>query len=305
MRFSHNFVGACVIGSLAACNSNSGTTTAGPNSNSNIPGASVPTVQVAAFSKSIGPNTVTGSIDATTHTPSFLIDGTNIGSTVLANNAYLLKGGIEAYSDTGQAPNPLGLPPVPIPRRFGFIAQTAGSAVALAATNNGSLSETSGQYYARLGPTDLPLTGTARYDGGYAATFNVVDAASQERGVIGVISGTATLTADLANKTVEGNITNRAYYPSNTGTISIANVPANLRLQPATIDANGRFAGVTSGTGFNPTTAAGAWNPGTGTYEGAISGATGKEIIGAATTQWTNVGDPNTYNERGIFIGHD
>ena len=307
MRAFHHFIFACFFGTLAGCNSSSGAMTSNLNGGTNggNPTGTNTATQVAPISASVGPNTVTAVIDPATNVPKFAINGTDIGPTVLATNAYLLKGGIAAYSDTGQAPNPLGLPPIPVPRRFGFIAQTAGSVVALAATNTGTVAETSGQHYARLVSTDLPTSGSARYNGGYAATFNAIDGAGREIGVVGVITGTATLDADLAKQTVEGNITDRAFYPSVTGTISVADVPANLRLQPANIDANGRFAGVTSGTGFNPTSSAAPWNAGSGTYEGAISGATGNEIIGAATTQWTNPSQANTFSERGIFIGSD
>lgn len=121
--------------------------------------------------------------------------------------------------------------------------------------------------YGRTGPTELPLSGAATFNGDY------VGFTSTRR-----INGKAQLDVDFAGETISGRITNRVFRQRPDNVADVVNPLSMLVLEETSLSADGSFQGVTGGGQI--VNGQVLWNPATGSYVGLIGGATGTEVVG-------------------------
>ena len=121
--------------------------------------------------------------------------------------------------------------------------------------------------FGRIGATDLPLVGTAQFNGQY------VGFTTTRR-----INGKAQLDVDFANATIGGRITERIFRQRPDNVFDAVNPLSNLTLEQAQLNADGTFAGVTGGGQI--VNGQILWNPATGNFAGLIGGANGTEAVG-------------------------
>lgn len=124
--------------------------------------------------------------------------------------------------------------------------------------------------FARTGETELPLTGTAQFNGDYAG-FTTTRR----------INGKAQLDVDFASETVSGRITDRIFRQRGDNVADVVNPLSIIVLEETSLSADGAFQGVTGGGQIVNGQA--LWNPATGSYEGLIGGSVGQEAVGAVT----------------------
>jgi len=159
--------------------------------------------------------------------------------------------------------------------------------------------------FARLTPTELPLTGSATFTGDYVGTFIEPDT-----GRIAFSFGTVgdlMLSADFAAATIDGEITNRRIVGLTSGTEFTATDVADVTLMVTPITENGGFSGTATGgdliAGSSGTGLPLDSNTDAGTFRGLIAGSTGTEAVGALDIAHSIAGD--TLNEIGSFAaGH-
>lgn len=121
--------------------------------------------------------------------------------------------------------------------------------------------------YGQTGPTELPLTGTARFDGDYAG-FTTTRR----------INGKAQLDVDFAASKISGKITNRIFRQRPDNVVDVVNPLSTLVLEETQLKGNGSFKGVTGGGQI--TNGQTLWNPATGSFTGVIGGSNGDEAVG-------------------------
>jgi len=121
--------------------------------------------------------------------------------------------------------------------------------------------------YGRTRATELPLTGTAGFDGHYAG-FTTTRR----------VNGTARLDVDFEGQTISGRITDRIFRQRPDNGADVINPLSMLVLEETSISAKGEFEGVTAGGQI--VNGQELWNPATGEFEGLIGGSTGNEVVG-------------------------
>lgn len=124
--------------------------------------------------------------------------------------------------------------------------------------------------FQRVGETQLPLTGSARYSGDYAG-FTTTRR----------INGTAKLDVDFAGGTVGGRITDRLFRQRPDNVADVVNPLSDVILEVTSLRNDGSFLGKTGGGQI--VNGQILWNPATGSYAGLIGGAEGQEIVGTLT----------------------
>lgn len=142
--------------------------------------------------------------------------------------------------------------------------------------------------YGRTGPSEMPLSGTARFDGDYAGFT------STRR-----INGKARLDVDFARETIEGRITERIFRQRPDNVVDVVNPLSTLVLEETSLSSDGSFQGVTGGGQI--VNGQILWNPASGSFVGLIGGATGDEVVGTvAVTHRAPSGA--TFDEIGGFL---
>ncbi|MGB7317264.1 MAG: hypothetical protein WBC85_04785 [Planktotalea sp.] len=121
--------------------------------------------------------------------------------------------------------------------------------------------------YGRTGPTELPLNGTARFNGDYAG-FTTTRR----------INGKARLDVDFAGETITGRITDRVFRQRPDNVADVVNPLGNVILEQTSFNNDGSFSGRTGGGQI--VNGQVLWNPATGSYVGLIGGASGNEVVG-------------------------
>lgn len=142
--------------------------------------------------------------------------------------------------------------------------------------------------FGRTGPTELPLSGAARFSGDYAG-FTATRR----------INGKARLDVDFADETIEGRITDRVFRQRPDNVADVVNPLSTLVLERTSLRNDGSFEGVTGGGQI--VNGQVLWNPATGSYVGLIGGADGDEVVGTvALTHRAPSGA--TFEEVGGFL---
>ncbi len=120
--------------------------------------------------------------------------------------------------------------------------------------------------YGRTGPTELPLSGDATFNGEYAGFT------STRR-----INGKARLDVSFARGTFSGRITDRVFRQRPDNVADVVNPLSMLILEETSLNADGSFQGVTGGGQI--VNGQVLWNPANGSYVGLIGGATCSEAV--------------------------
>ena len=142
--------------------------------------------------------------------------------------------------------------------------------------------------FGRIGPTELPLSGTAQFNGNYAG-FTTTRR----------VNGKARLDVDFAGEVIEGRITDRIFRLRPDNVADVVNPLSTLILERTSLNADGTFQGVTGGGQI--VNGQLLWNPATGSFAGLIGGATGNEVVGTvAITHRAPSGA--TFDEVGGFL---
>ena len=142
--------------------------------------------------------------------------------------------------------------------------------------------------YERTGASELPLNGTARFDGDYAGFT------STRR-----INGKVQLDVDCSASKMSGRITDRVFRQRPDNVVDTVNPLSTLFLEETKLNGNGSFRGVTGGGQI--TNGQILWNPATGDFSGLIGGANGDEAVGTvAVTHRAPSGA--TFDEIGGFL---
>ena len=121
--------------------------------------------------------------------------------------------------------------------------------------------------FGRIGATDLPLVGTAQFNGQYAG-FTTTRR----------INGKAQLDVDFANATIGGRVTERVFRQRPDNVVDAVNPLSSLVLEKTSLKNDGTFSGVTGGGQI--VNGQILWNPATGSFTGLIGGANGAEAVG-------------------------
>ena len=126
----------------------------------------------------------------------------------------------------------------------------------------------------RLSEVEVPLTGAATFTGDYAGMFGEQVLTGNTEGVRFLVNGDVTITAEFADNTVAGLITNRAFRGENNSERAFP--VEDVTLESATLDDDLRFSGVATGGGVNGGTTS------NNTFIGSING-DAEEVLGIVT----------------------
>lgn len=121
--------------------------------------------------------------------------------------------------------------------------------------------------FGRIGATELPLVGSAQFNGDYAG-FTTTRR----------VNGKARLDVDFAAATVGGQITDRIFRQRPDNVADVVNPLSTLILEQTSLGTDGTFSGVTAGGQI--VNGQILWNPASGSYVGLIGGASGNEAVG-------------------------
>lgn len=141
----------------------------------------------------------------------------------------------------------------------------------------------------RFGEAEVPVTGAATFTGDYAGIVATRVGARDELHFLA--NGDATLTADFADNTVDGRITNRSLRRENNELVPPT--IADITLNATTLDDNIRFSGFATGGGIDGRSTS------NGAYIGSING-DAAEALGIVTLEHEGFGGPSI-TEWGIF----
>ncbi|WP_299664900.1 hypothetical protein [uncultured Ruegeria sp.] len=133
-----------------------------------------------------------------------------------------------------------------------------------------------GVEFERLANSEIPVTGTATYQGQYAGIIG-----SPESGANFIIQGDAEIETNFNDAQVSGRISNRTLANADPGNTFILN---DIVLHEGEINPDGTFIGigVTGGQIVGDTLDPGSTTT-TGSYSGAIVGPSGNEVVGGVT----------------------
>lgn len=121
--------------------------------------------------------------------------------------------------------------------------------------------------FARVGATEMPLSGTAQFNGQYAG-FTTTRR----------VNGTAQLNVNFATNTISGEISNRSFRQRPDNVPDVVNPLSTVVLEPTGITTQGGFAGTASGGQI--VNGQMLWNPSSGSYAGLIGGANAGTTVG-------------------------
>ncbi|WP_299664897.1 hypothetical protein [uncultured Ruegeria sp.] len=168
----------------------------------------------------------------------------------------------------------------------------SGSGSAMIVFSRANAHDIHGVEYERLTPGGIPVTGTATYQGEYVGLIT-----STSAGAAFVVQGDATLETDFDSGSVNGRVSNRSQVVSGSDNGFFMN---DLALRDGSISGNGEFRGtVTGGQAIGDTFFSGSSTT-TGSYGGAIVGATGNEAVGGVVIDHEFEGV--TMTETGAFV---
>lgn len=168
-----------------------------------------------------------------------------------------------------------------------YLGQGVGSRVVVYSSGTaGNTQELVG--YGRIGATELPLVGTAEFNGHYAGF-------TKSRR----INGDVTLDVDFQNALIGGRITDRLFRERPDNAAHMVNPLSDVILEQTRLGDDGTFSGITGGGQI--VNGQDLWNPATGEFVGLIGGASANEAVG---TVRLNHRAPNgtTIDEIGGFL---
>lgn len=143
----------------------------------------------------------------------------------------------------------------------------------------------------RVGATEMPLVGQARFIGDYAG-FTTTRR----------VNGRARLDVDFGANTAEGRITDRLLRQRPDNVADVVNPLSDIILEVTDLRADGSFQGETGGGQIVNGQA--LWNPATGSYVGLVGGPNGREIAGTLTLIH-RAPNGSTFEEVGGFLAFD
>ena len=147
-----------------------------------------------------------------------------------------------------------------------------------------------GATFERFGEAEAPQTGAATFTGDYAGMGGQQTPGGNGNDVQYLINGDVTLSADFADNTVVGEITNRTILSENNTPNGFTT--EDITLNSTTLDDDLRFTGVATGGAINGGTSS------NGSFTGSING-DAEEAIGILTIDQDHNGTDNF--EWGIF----
>ena len=175
--------------------------------------------------------------------------------------------------------------------QFGFAHRSdTGLATAVGADGNGF--NYRGATIERFGEAEVPRSGAATFTGDYAGFGGNQTPEGSVTDVQYLVNGDVTLSADFADNTVNGSITNRTVRTENTNN-DLGTDVEDITLNSTTLDGNIRFTGVATGGGIDGGTTS------NGSFTGSINGEA-EEAIGILTIDQDHNGLNNF--EWGIFV---
>ena len=145
---------------------------------------------------------------------------------------------------------------------------------------NGVGAAISGVEYGSRGDTELPAGGSAKFNGSYNGLFQQ----RSNQNVVYLTSGDATLNANFDAGTISGKVSNRAFHNLVNGNQIGGTALYDFVLDPTSIGGTGEFSGtVTGGYVIDGSASAGS----NGAFAGLIGGASGNEVAGAVSMDYT------------------
>lgn len=291
MKTSFTTISLISIAALTGCNSATQEEIVTP----------APVVTPEPTTRTVTANTVdraitgTFEVSGTAAAPVFKINGVTVAgltsSAVFNTGAGLLaNSSLKLFSD-GQ------------PNKF-FYGETTGGKVAIGGSTNLGAGAYTAATISRTGDTELPLTGTAKFNGDYVGFIQqAVTAGGANDAISIIITGDVAMNADLAASTLDGMITNRVGGNHINGTIFVGNTFDDITLVRSTANSDGVYIGTTTGGAIR---SAGVTNGvGTGAYRAMMVGPNGENVIGIVDVEHLAATAPATTfpQDGGVEVG--